>query len=209
MTTARLFVAVDPPPPVQNELARWARWALEPGEASTGRARPGRTPTEGIRRVDARSLHVTVCFLGDQPLDLVDEITDVLHEGVNRLVLAGMPVGPLGVGAPVWLPPRRPRALALEIHAASGRLAALYDDLRVGLGTTIGWEPERRRFRPHITVARLSSWAPPPACTEPTPPLVFEPVSLTVYRSRLQPDGADYQALGRIRLDGNPTLVDG
>jgi 2'-5' RNA ligase len=217
MTTGRLFVAVDLPAAVRAELARWARWALEPGERlpSPRRGRPtevsgrrgrsddaSRAGTDGIRRLDARALHVTLCFLGDQPLDLVDEIAEVVRGAVSGLGPAGLVVGPLSIGAPVWLPPRRPRALALEVHDESGGLLALHDDLRAGLGAAIGWEPERRRLRAHVTVARMRSWAPPPSCSEPTPALVFEPESLTLYRSRLDPDGAEYQPLARVALGG-------
>lgn len=152
--------------------------------------------------MQASALHITLCFLGDQPLDLVDEIADLVRGAVLELASSGVELDRLGIGAPVWLPPSRPRALALEVHDESGGLLALYDDLRRGLGDAIGWEPERRRLRPHITVARLRSWAPPPACTEPTPALVFEAEAVTVYRSRLEPDGAAYQALARVGLGG-------
>jgi RNA 2',3'-cyclic 3'-phosphodiesterase len=229
MTLGRLFVAVDPPASVRAELARWARWALEPGASGSSggkggpggpggpggqripagsRSRPGRAPTDGIRRVDARALHITLCFLGDQPLDLVDEIEEIVRGATTGLALAGLSIGPLGIGAPVWLPPRRPRALALQVHDESGGLTALYDDLRRGLGGAIGWEPERRRLRPHITVARLRSWAPPPACGEPTPALVFEPESVTLYRSRLEPDGAVYQPLARVGHGGRVGTIE-
>ena len=157
-------------------------------------------PTDGIRRVGADSLHITVCFLGDQSLGLVKEIGEILQGALIDLASDGLSPGPLAVGAPVWLPPRRPRALALEIHDESGGLDALYDDLRRRLGSAIGWEPERRRFRPHITVARLATWAPPPACVEPTPPLVFEPESIVLYRSSLEADGAVHEPLVRVGL---------
>jgi 2'-5' RNA ligase len=199
---ARLFIAVDPPGSVAAEIARWARSALEPGRDPSGRSRPGRAPTDGIRRLPARDLHLTLCFLGDQPVDLVDEIGDLVRGAVTGLAVAGLSAGPLAIGAPVWLPPRRPRALALEVHDESGGLAALYDDLRVGLAGAIGWEPERRRLRPHITVARMRSWAPPPACSQPTPALVFEPEAVSLYRSRLESDGAVYQQLARVDLGG-------
>ena len=169
-------------------------------QAGGRRERPGRAPSDGIRRVGVDGLHITVCFLGDQPLDLVEEIGEVVRGAVIDLARGGLSAGPLAVGAPVWLPPRRPRALALEIHDESGGLTALYEDLRQGLGSAIGWEPERRRFRPHITLARLRTWAPPPECVEPTPALVFEPESITLYRSWLEPDGAVYEGLVRVGL---------
>jgi 2'-5' RNA ligase len=172
--------------------------------------------------VSASALHVTLCFLGDQPLDTVDEIADVVESAVAGLGWSrggsvgdesdggstGGLVGPLSIGAPVWLPPRKPRALALEIHDESGGLAALYEGLRDGLGAAIGWQPERRRLRPHVTVARLRSWAPPPACVEPTPALVFEPEAVTVYRSRLAPEGAAYDALVRVLLADGSSVHD-
>jgi RNA 2',3'-cyclic 3'-phosphodiesterase len=203
----RLFIAVDLPAPVAAELAGWGRRALEPGavrspDGTRGGRALGRAPSDGIRRVDAGSLHITLCFLGDQSLALVDEIADVVRGAVASLALSGFWIDRLGIGAPVWLPPRRPRALALEVRDESGGLLALYEDLRRGLGEAIGWEPQRRRLRPHITVARLRSWAPPPALSEPTPALVFEPEAITVYRSRLEPDGASYQPLTRVGLGG-------
>jgi 2'-5' RNA ligase len=208
--TGRLFLAVDPPASVRAVLGRWARSALEPGHGPVDRrTRPARAPSDGIRRVPSDgvrrigpdALHITVCFLGDQPLDVVDEVGEIVHDAVIDLATAGLSVGPLGVGAPVWLPPRRPRALALEIHDEAGGLTALHDDLRVRLGSAIGWEPDRRRFRPHITLARLRTGVPPPACVEPTPPVVFEPGSITLYRSRLEPAGAIYETLVRVELD--------
>lgn len=125
-----------------------------------------------------------------------------MHRAVDRLALEGLAIGALGIGAPVWLPPRRPRALAVEIRDDAGGLNALHDELRGRLAEAIAWEPERRRFRPHITVARLRSWAPPPAFADPSPPLVFEPASLTLYRSHLEPDGARYEGLTRVDLHG-------
>lgn len=70
-----------------------------------------------------------------------------------------------------------------------------------GLARAIGRERERRAFRPHITVARRSSWASP-ACGEPTPPLVFDPEAVTLCRSRPTPGGAENQPPVRVGLDG-------
>ncbi len=176
--------------------------AVNVGVRGPPRERPGRTPAGAVRRVGVDALHITVCFLGEQSLGVVDEIDEIIRGAVIDLSSAGMSAGPLAVGAPVWLPPRRPRALALEIHDESGGLGALYEDLRLRLGSAIGWEPERRRLRPHITVARIRTWAPPPACVEPTPAVVFEPESITLYRSRLDPDGAVYERAGPARVRG-------
>jgi 2'-5' RNA ligase len=180
---ARLFVAVDLPREVRAEIAGWGRRAV----AGLGGV-PG-----GVRPVEAGALHVTLCFLGAQPVELVDEIAAAVAG-------AAAPVGPVGLGAPVWLPRRRPRALAVGLHDETGGLGDLAGDVGRALGEAIGWEPESRRFRPHVTVARMRAGAVVPDRVDPTPPLVFEPSALTLYRSRLEPGGAVYQPLVRVGL---------
>jgi 2'-5' RNA ligase len=174
--SARLFIAVDLPEPVRAEIA------------GCGRAAAG-----GGRPVAADALHVTLCFLGLQPTTLVDEIELVLR---NRAA----PVGRLGLGAPVWLPRRRPRALAIDLRDETGGLTQLADDLGRELEQTTDWERERRTFRPHITVARMRAGAVPPGALPPTPGLSFEPETVTLYRSRLEADGARYEPLARVEL---------
>ncbi len=179
----RLFAAVDPPPAVRAEIAGWARRALPTlGEV------PG-----GVRPVAADQIHVTVCFLGSQPAELIDEIAAV----VGR---AAAPVGPLRLGAPVWLPRRRPRALAIELHDETGSLGDLAGDLSRALGEAIGWAPESRRYRPHVTVARMRGGSVVPGALAATPAVAFEPEALTLYRSRLEAGGAVYQAVARVEL---------
>ena len=180
---ARLFAAVDPPAAARAEIAGWARRALPVLGAVPG----------GVRPVAAAQLHVTLCFLGSQPAERIDEIAAVVCE-------AAAPVGPLGVGAPVWLPRRQPRALAIELHDETGALADLAGDLCRALGEAIGWTPESRRLRPHVTVARMRGGSVVPGALAATPAVSFEPEALTLYRSRLEPGGAVYQPLARVAL---------
>jgi 2'-5' RNA ligase len=61
--------------------------------------------------------------------------------------------------------------------------------------------PERRRFLPHVSVARVRGRAP----EDPLPDLPemgsFDATSLTLFRSRLSPKGARYEALARASLE--------
>ena len=66
----------------------------------------------------------------------------------------------------------------------------------------VAWEPERRRFRAHLTVARVRGREPLLAApggadrtSRPPPPCASSPQSLTLYRSWLEPGGARYEAL--------------
>jgi 2'-5' RNA ligase len=191
--TARLFVAIDPPQDVRERLAAWARTALRSAGGRPGAGHP-------LRLLEPEVLHVTLCFLGSQPLDRLEDIDSRLAE------IAGH-VGELSVGAPLWLPPRRPRALAVELHDdESGRLAELHRRLTLALGELCdmdggGAGARRHRFRPHVTVARMRHGAAPRERTlAPTPPLSFTPRELVLYRSWLRPEGASYEALRQLPL---------
>lgn len=178
--TLRLFLAADPPQALCEELALWLRRAV------------GRSAA--IRRLAPESLHLTLCFLGEQQPGAVDQIAALL--GLMLEPFAA--VERLAVGAPVWLPPRRPRVLAVEIGDPDGTLRALHERLTRELVATLGWQPPHGRFRPHITVARMHPGSERPRELPPTPPLRFAPSALTLFRSSLEPGGAVYTALASI-----------
>jgi 2'-5' RNA ligase len=217
--TARLFVALDLPSDVRARLAAWARSAstslraasraaapartLEAPSIHTGRAAAGRRPAERLRLLEPDTLHLTLCFLGDRPVEETESIGDALAAACAE----ARPVGELTLGAPLWLPPRRPRALAVELHDDPHRtLEALHDTLATALAvvgdrSNSAQRPGRRRFRPHVTVARLRPGdAPRERGLPATPPLSFAPRSVTLYRSWLTPTEAVYEELATHAL---------
>jgi 2'-5' RNA ligase len=194
--TARLFVAVEPPVEVCEQLVEWAR-----GVAAGARAAGG--SRGALRLLGAHSLHLTLCFLGSRPVEEIDALAATVGARAEHDC-------ELSVGAPLWLPPRRPHALAVEIHDRSGELARVQERVSEALASVSGWEPQRRRFRPHITLARVRGGAAPrrrPAAgaersrrEQPlpaTPRLSFTPEAIVLYRSWLAPEGATYEALAR------------
>jgi RNA 2',3'-cyclic 3'-phosphodiesterase len=189
--TARLFVAIDPPGFVCERLAAWAREAMT---ASGLRIDGG-----ALRLLEAQALHLTLCFLGERPAQEVDAIDAALEA-------CAVGVGELSIGAPLWLPPKRPRTLAVEVHDRAGELGGLHDALARAIAQATSWEPQRRRFRGHITLARLrgrgrgASALAAHGSLPATPRLRFEPEALTLYRSTLAPGGSIYEPLARSRL---------
>jgi RNA 2',3'-cyclic 3'-phosphodiesterase len=142
-----------------------------------------------MRVLDAHSLHLTLCFLGSRPVAEIDALAAALGA-------CAAPVGELSVGAPLWLPPRRPRALAVEIGDREGDLARVQGAVAHALAGASGWQPERRRFRAHVTVARVREGvAGAHAMLPATPRLTFTPGALVLYRSWLAPTGAEYQPI--------------
>jgi 2'-5' RNA ligase len=195
--SARLFVAVELPLRVREELGDWARRA-----AADVRSRGGQNT--GLRVLAASSLHLTLCFLGARPVGEIDALTAAVIDCDEQAC-------ELSVGAPIWLPPRRPRALAVEIHDDSSELAEVQAHVGALLASASSWQLERRRYRPHITLIRAGRGAvgprrPSSDRTErerplpATPWLSFVPEAIVLYRSWLAPEGANYEALARGQL---------
>ncbi len=192
---ARLFVAVDVPAAVRETLCGWARDAA-------GALRPqGASASRPLRLLDPDSLHLTLCFLGSRPVEQIAAIGRSVDASPAHL-------GELLVGAPLWLPRVRPRALAVAVHdEKDGELARLHATVIEAISDATGWEPQRTRFRAHITVARTRGArraGPRPAADgsllPPTPPLRFTAETVTLYRSWLAPGGATYEPLASCRL---------
>ncbi len=190
-------MAVDPPLAVREQLVEWARdVAAAAREAGSARG--------SLRLLDAESLHLTLCFLGSRPVGEIDALAAALAAGAEDAC-------ELSVGAPLWLPPRRPHALAVEIHDRDGELARLHERVSGELASVSGWRPERRRFRPHITLARVrgrvgagrrarsdrshADGSGRERSLPATPRLSFTPEAIVLYRSWLASEGATYEAL--------------
>jgi 2'-5' RNA ligase len=141
------------------------------------------------------TLHVTLCFLGSRP---AEEIA-VLEAALEDLAAERCPVS---LGAPVWLPPRRPRALVVELADEAGGLADLQRSAALAVESVSSWTAERRRFRAHVTVARMRAGAAEPLRGElpATPTFSFEVDRVSLYRSWLAPGGARYEQLASRRL---------
>ncbi len=135
-----------------------------------------------------------MAFLGERPEGEVEPIAAALRE-------VAIPVGGLALAEPAWLPPRRPSVLAVDLDdrdSACARLQRAVSDALVALGV---FSPEKRPFRPHVTVARVRR----DARVEKALPLIadhptFAATALTLYRSRPTPKGASYDALARTPL---------
>ncbi|MBX5440898.1 MAG: RNA 2',3'-cyclic phosphodiesterase [Solirubrobacteraceae bacterium] len=178
----RVFVAAELPRPVAERLAAWA-------------------PRDGaLRPVAVESLHLTLAFLGERGAGEAAAAGALLAE-------VARPVRALALGGAVWLPARRPRVLAVRIEDGDGALAALQGALAAGLARAIGFEPDRRPYLPHVTVARVRgavgrglraavAASPPPARAVGT----FAATGVALVRSHLGRGPARYETLERAAL---------
>ena len=183
---ARLFVALDLPVEVCEAIERWSSTALR--------------RVRGLRVVDRAALHVTLCFLGWR---VEPEIEDI--GAACAAAVAGWGPLELSLGDPVWLPERRPRVLTVGIKDRSDALAGLQASLSTDLSAGGWYAPEARPFLGHVTVARVPRGTRARAAKlDGLPTLDFIATRVTLYRSRLGPGGARYDAQRAVELGGPP-----
>lgn len=178
----RLFIALGIPPEAREELARLQGWL---------RGLP-------VRWVDPAGVHLTLQFLGEA----AETSAPALLEALAGLPAAPFALGLEGLGAFPDL--RRPRVLWVGL---GGDLAALARLQAAVLAATapLGFAPEARPFRPHLTLGRVRQDAGPEerravgravGHAAPPAPLSWEAGAPTLYQSTLTPAGAVYTALG-------------
>jgi 2'-5' RNA ligase len=102
----------------------------------------------GARWVDPENYHITLRFIGDIDNKTADEVVRAL-ERVKRpsfdLTLEGLDA----------LGGRKPHSIAASVRSAPALKELQAEQERII--QRIGLEPERRRFRPHVTLARIRS----------------------------------------------------
>jgi 2'-5' RNA ligase len=151
---------------------------------------------DDLRLVAADSLHVTLAFLGSRPMAEVNEIAAAVSAAVSNL-----PAARLQATGVKGVPPRRPRLFAVDLADPDGRAASVQAAVAGALEAGGWYAPERRRFWPHVTVARVARAARNVAPLEPAPPgSPFVARNVTLYRSHLGGGPARYEALGRWPL---------
>jgi len=155
----RLFCALRLPPETVEELLAWQR------DSFAG--------VPGIRPVPADNLHVTLAFLGHQPVAELEAIAGALRETAERA--------------------ERPLLALLGYRETRSVGMLTFEALGV-------YEPERRRWRPHVTVLRFRErprLQPVLPALEP-----FVTSDAAAYLSRLRPGGAQYEVLESMAVGG-------
>jgi 2'-5' RNA ligase len=156
----------------------------------------------GWRWVRPAGIHLTLRFLGDVGADLDRQARPGWREAA-----AGCPRFRFRLTRLGCFPnPRRPRVLwvGVEELGSVGRLADLAAATERA-AVAAGFDPERRRFSPHLTLARARREArglriPDASETIRPPSIEVEAHALTLFRSELEPSGARYTALESFSL---------
>ncbi len=101
-----------------------------------------------MKPVEDQNLHITLRFLGEIPVSLIDEVYQVM----NSVSFRKFKVKLVGVGA--FPSPVRPRVIWVGVREGAEELARIHREIEKGL-RRLGFRPEKEEFVPHITLARI------------------------------------------------------
>lgn len=169
----RLFLALELPQAVTEQLREWAA-----GQLSGGRI--------------LESFHITIAFLGARPRSELPGIVDALRGAAQDAIPFTL--------TPVRY--RETRSVGmLVLDDPSGEATRLAEDVQRRLEALGVYRREVRRWLPHVTVLRFRErprLSPPLPEIEP-----FAPSEAAAFLSRLHRSGARYEVLERSVLGGN------
>lgn len=189
-----MFLAIELPDAVREHLASMSRPLSDFVVAKWGR-------DYRISVTRPENLHVTLKFLGE----VEESAVGGLREALARVSADG-PI-PLRADGCELLPPRGPiRVVAAGLAGDDGRLRQLHRAVEACCDEQ-GFPPERRDFRPHVTLARARDAISASArarlsdqlrASLPGPP--FEVKSFSLIESRLRMEGPQYMPLARFPI---------
>jgi 2'-5' RNA ligase len=190
----RSFVAIDLPEALRKALA-------EKSSILSSAIAP-----RAIRWVRLGGIHLTLKFLGDVNPTEMQSVHQVILETVPRFSPFSFSVGGFGCFPNI----RRPRVIWVGVQERSGEMAALYEELEKAFAAR-GFEREKRRFHPHLTLGRVRR-----GVGQAERRVVGEVIGrvedsslghvnvkeICLFRSELKPSGAVYTRLLAAQLEG-------
>ena len=177
--TARLFFALWPPPALLPVLAATAAGAAE---------------SLGGKAMRAGTLHLTLRFLGEFPVDRIPQ----LIAAAQTVAFPAFALTLDRLGA--WAHNRLLWAGCRAVPPALPQLAARLGQALAAAG--LGAPPDGRDFVPHLTLVRKLVRLPDAAAPNADlPPLAWPVGEFVLLRSRRAADGSHYETLARFPAD--------
>jgi 2'-5' RNA ligase len=188
--TVRLFVACEVPDEVKDAIG---------GITQSLKDRSG----NAVRWINPEGVHVTLKFLGEVPVKKLPAIKLAIQEAVvghQPFELEFSNIGTFGGREGL-------RIMWVGVAGDVLRLEALVRAVNAALAV-VGFEPERRPFRPHLTLGRVRDEVGTRQRAEievevgktEVPAVSWRTAQVSLMRSRLGPGGASYDVLATFPL---------
>ena len=173
------------------ELTRQAREAIVSGTEALRGVCP-----QATRWVSTENLHLTLKFLGHLPEQTLPRLCRAVVPRLARTESFELELSGLGA----FPSARSARVLWVGVTDGGAEIARLARGLE-SAAARVGVPRERRPYRGHLTVGRLSEPARVPVERVAAPPPLRVPVrEVVLYRSDLSREGARYSPLVRLAL---------
>jgi len=191
MEQVRCFIAVELPDEVKPGL-----------DQLQAQIKSGRQTS--VTWVNPYGIHMTLKFLGTVASDRIDTITTAMEEARQGVSPFHLEVKDLGVFPNL----RRVQVVWVGVSGEVDKLAKLQQRIESNLAG-LGFAPERRRFTPHLTLARLRDRASLEereglgkliASTKFEAAYAFPVDTISLMRSQLTREGAIYSRIGSVEL---------
>jgi 2'-5' RNA ligase len=187
----RCFVAIDLSDEVRAAIAavqRTLRATVAPTDVSWG---------------DPATFHLTLRFLGE----VGDAVVPRVAEAIAGVADGAAPLALEARGAGGFPSVRRPRVLWAAVPGGAPELATLAGAVERAL-VPLGFPPEARPFRAHVTIGRVRAARPPAALATALAAAAAMPLGrwtasdVVLYRSQLRPSDAVHTPVARQPLRG-------
>ncbi len=186
----RLFVACEVPDEVKRDIGE----VIDSLRSRSGTA---------VRWIKPDGLHVTLKFLGEVPVKKLPAVKLAIQEAVighSPFELEFSNIGTFGGREGL-------RIMWVGVAGDVLRLEALVRAVNAALAV-VGFEPERRPFRPHLTLGRVRDEIPTRQRAEIevhvgktlVPATSWRTAQVSLMRSRLTAQGAAYEVLATFPL---------
>lgn len=176
--TIRTFICIEIPDSIKSRIAKLQ---------------------DTLRKIDAQiswtkpsNIHLTLKFLGGVSASRLDRIKKAVERAAEGIKPFDIEVS----GSGCFPSPRSPRVLWVGIGSVPEELQHLYANLEDELAA-IGFEREKRKFSPHLTIGRVRTPQNASSVAESLVTSGFEPeqfrtTEIIVMRSDLKPTGSIY-----------------
>jgi len=197
MEQVRSFIAIELPEEVKLGLAQLQT-----------RLKLGKQPW--VKWVEPHSIHLTLKFLGNIPVDKIGEITRAMEEAAQEISPFRLEVKDLGVFPNL----RRVQVAWVGISGQLDKLGQLQQGIESNLAR-LGFTSESRPFTPHLTLARVRDRASLEerqrfgqliASTKFEAVYAIEVDAISLMRSQLTREGAIYSRISSVGL-GKPSIA--
>ncbi|MBN2007334.1 MAG: RNA 2',3'-cyclic phosphodiesterase [Anaerolineae bacterium] len=161
-------------------------------------------PPSAVTWVAPTSIHLTLFFLGEILPELVAPSQEALNVVARHVAPFTFDVGHLGAFPSI----QRPSAIWVGVQEPTGKLVLLHQVVNEAL-SKVGFQPETRKFSPHLTLGRvrrkatreesaavgraIAAMKVEHLATTPATEIIF-------FRSQLKPTGAEYTPLAKFGL---------